>query len=159
MAKNGESDTAIWSELGFQNLLTLRLTSTRNLAQSWANSPNSIAPEPSSSISSINTASSSAVGRNPIALTKYLSFLGRVDLWKGIFDFCLLERNIWFLSVGKENLIFGGLGWLLERDIWVLIVGKKYYLITSPISSASRKSCFFTSNNWKQLKRTLMSST
>merc|ERR1719412_1315501 len=74
-------------------------SSTRNLAQSWANSPNSIAPDPSSSISSISSASSSAVGRNPIAL------------------------------------------------------------ITSPISSASRKSCFFTSNNWKQLKRTLMSST
>merc|ERR1719500_1451388 len=74
-------------------------SSTRNFAHSWVNSPNSIAPEPSSSISSINTASSSAVGLNPIAL------------------------------------------------------------ITSPMSSARRKSCFFTSNNWKQLKRTLMSST
>merc|ERR1719469_37108 len=39
-------------------------SSTRNLAQSWANSPNSIAPDPSSSISSINSVNSSSVGRN-----------------------------------------------------------------------------------------------
>ena len=43
-------------------------SSTRNLAQSWANSGNSMAPEPSSSISSISSASSSAVGRKPMAL-------------------------------------------------------------------------------------------
>ena len=42
---------------------------------------------------------------------------------------------------------------------WNDFAGWGYHLITSPISSARRKSCFFTSNNWKQLKRTLMSST
>merc|ERR1719317_107085 len=42
-------------------------SSTRNLAQSWQNSPNSISPEPSSSISSRISLSSSLLGLNPMA--------------------------------------------------------------------------------------------
>merc|ERR1711931_410359 len=43
-------------------------SSTRKVAQSWQNSPNSISPDPSSSTSLRRSASSSSVGLNPIAL-------------------------------------------------------------------------------------------
>merc|ERR1719225_1377831 len=43
-------------------------SSTKNLAQSWQNSPNSISPEPSSSISSKISFNSSLLGRKPMPL-------------------------------------------------------------------------------------------
>merc|ERR1719327_2142676 len=43
-------------------------SSTRKVAQSWQNSPNSISPDPSSSISSSRSFSSSSVGLKPMAL-------------------------------------------------------------------------------------------
>merc|ERR1719220_2758192 len=42
-------------------------SSTRKVAQSWQNSPNSISPDPSSSISTRMASSSSSLGRNPMA--------------------------------------------------------------------------------------------
>merc|ERR1711931_187314 len=43
-------------------------SSTKKVAQSWQNSPNSISPDPSSSTSLSKSASSSSVGLNPMAL-------------------------------------------------------------------------------------------
>merc|ERR1739849_39210 len=43
-------------------------SSTRKVAQSWQNSPNSISPDPSSSTSLRRSASSSSVGLKPMAL-------------------------------------------------------------------------------------------
>merc|ERR1719422_1700965 len=63
-------------------------SSTRNLAHSWANSGNSMAPLPSSSISSISSASSSGVGRKPMALiTSSMSSASRKS--------CFLVSNSW----------------------------------------------------------------
>merc|ERR1719175_340802 len=49
-------------------MVSMSGSSTRKVAQSWQNSPISISPDPSSSISSNKDLSSSSVGRNPIAL-------------------------------------------------------------------------------------------
>merc|ERR1712141_315359 len=49
-------------------MVSMSGSSTRKVAQSWQNSPNSISPDPSSSISTSRSFSSSSVGRKPIAL-------------------------------------------------------------------------------------------
>merc|ERR1711963_1288589 len=48
-------------------IVSMSGSSTRNVAQSWQNSANSISPEPSSSISANKSFSSSSVGLKPIA--------------------------------------------------------------------------------------------
>merc|ERR1712206_45544 len=49
-------------------IVSMSGSSTRNVAHSWQNSPNSISPEPSSSTSWRSSASSSSDGLKPIAL-------------------------------------------------------------------------------------------
>merc|ERR1711974_464300 len=49
-------------------MVSMSGSSTREVAQSWQNSPISISPEPSSSISFSRSFNSSPVGRKPIAL-------------------------------------------------------------------------------------------
>ena len=49
-------------------MVSISGSSTRKVAHSWQNSPNSISPDPSSSISSSKSFNSSSVGRKPIAL-------------------------------------------------------------------------------------------
>merc|ERR1711910_5354 len=49
-------------------MVSMSGSSTRKVAHSWQNSPNSISPEPSSSTSCKSSANSSSEGLNPIAL-------------------------------------------------------------------------------------------
>ena len=63
-------DLDLYLNASFSSLFMVSMSgsSTRKVAQSWQNSPNSISPDPSSSISSSRSFNSSSVGRKPIAL-------------------------------------------------------------------------------------------
>merc|ERR1719370_1101645 len=58
----------LYASLSSLFMVSMSGSSTRKVAQSWQNSPNSISPDPSSSISTSRSFNSSSVGRKPIAL-------------------------------------------------------------------------------------------
>ena len=69
----------------------------------------------------------------------------------------------WFQNVRKANTIqlnqVHGIELAKCKSNFFSETSSRAYLMTSSISSANKQSCFLTSNSWKQLKRTLISST